>query len=160
MPRIDWVGMKQEFLSSAETINSFRRRKGLSRDHTYEIAHRDHWMEDRDKIRQKAAVKVQERLIENKAEEYSIYLKATHKNLALTAAFLEKANSTTKERLEAQKTIDLGLRDEKLIRGQPGQITGSINIYKLLNDELSEAKDEPGTFNIKPESLIDTGNDG
>lgn len=125
--RINWEALKAEFLVGEETLNQFRLRHGLNKNHFYDKAQT--WPEDRGRIREKALKKVEKEL----ETYYAGFVVETKDLLTSVNAHLKKLIKGSLKDGEVVAAIPV---DE--LKKMSESISVNLKTVRLMSDKSTE----------------------
>lgn len=153
--KTDWDGLRTEFLASDESLNQFLLRKNLTRA-IYLKAKKGHWVASRERLRAKSALVAEGHILGAMTARWETYLKLWTEVKSRASELLKDKTIITPSNLRAlSQAIDLALRSEKMIVGEPTETHLNVNLHSVIVGELSKMADKKGVFDIRKEDLID-----
>jgi hypothetical protein len=157
--RHDWAALKAEWLTSKETLNTFRiRHKITSRNWFYAQVEAKGWVEDKLAIEKKALAKLGDAQADLLAQDWTRQLKLWRAVENQAAAILRRFTEEdgTPRGMDAQELTQLAsalekaLKCQKLIKGEPTGDQPIMQNFHLAVVALLEAKrrNDPSVINV------------
>lgn len=127
MKRIDWDGLKVEWLAGSETLNAFRLRKKISSTgHFYRVVEENGWEAARERIRKTAAQRTEGRLVTETVKNWDQYRRLMADCRARAEKILKRTQKGDEDLtpLELQQlvaSIEKLLKSESFLDGGPSE---------------------------------------
>jgi len=161
---IDWDKLEAEWMGSSETLNIFRLRQKISSSYFYIKTDELDWVEKKAKIRASALEKASGRTIDGLARQWNVQLNLWKGLEMQVNALLSKTMDETRTKIikplkpgdlaAVSMMLSASLRSQKLIAGEPGEISEernlSAHIAKIVTKIEREGGDTLGRSLIPP----------
>lgn len=145
----DWPAMKAEWISSNETLNQFRIRKGMSAEWFYKVVRKQKWVEEKNKIKYKAIENYQEKAVQDQVDKWEKYRGIQSKLLKCVESVLDSVmdeNGEVKGDLPPEEIRRLSAAFKELTQNQsfmdggPTERVESKNAHLILVQAIKEAE--------------------
>lgn len=155
MPRYDWDELRTEWLSGNESLETFRKRKGLSTRHFWQTTKKQGWLEARQDVSKRVVKKVEASIINNRVDRWNKCLRLLDALHAQAYAIVKQTinekgsivNPMTPQEQKAQAdAIKTLIQVESLITGGPTERIESknlnINVLSAAVDLIERGGDD------------------
>jgi hypothetical protein len=166
--RHDWDALRYEWARGTESLEAFRRRKGLASVRFSQVVNEQNWRALREDLRAKAIKKIEPKIIDEIAQRYAFNNKQWLTIEGLLARLIKKLVTTTNaadispEAIESiTRSLERSLKARKLIHGEAtgdtpaaGAQSPGVMTHQQVVQLLQAINSKDPKFVI-PEAVID-----
>lgn len=141
----DWNALESEWLGSSESLEDFRKRKGISSHWFWVKVTKEGWADHKHKLNAEAMLKVERKLINGNAERWANQIKLWQAVETRAAqALRDPERSTPKNAGEIAFVVEKSLKAQKLILGEDiGEGGLTQNLFIGIQALIAQTKQVP-----------------
>lgn len=159
-PQYDWEKLKTEFIQTTENPNQFRLRHGISQQTFYSRMASGNWIEEREDVHKRGAVKAKDSLVDKIAEEWKRefnILRGLQAQVISTIRTTTDADGRITAPLSPRDIRSLAgamesiLKSLRLLAGQSTDNLATVNYHEAVVKLIQETENERrNIIDIKP----------